>query len=241
MSYRAAKGRGVAFARPGTRPPARAPLGGGAAHAAGRGGPSGRGLGVSGAAGGREPCGGGGGAGPGALIGRRRGPRGGGEAARAGGAGGAFHARGREDAAVPGAPHVLDALRAAGRRAAGHGAHLRAALGGLAAALRLPALPLLPGGGRPALLHLSEHGALLLRKLHRRAGEALPAVRGRPPHLPTPLRRGPAGRGRHSQLGTGRSHWVLEDRHARHGTSSSPQEHAITPSSHLAGSFTFLS
>lgn len=35
----------------------------------------------------------------------------------------------REDAAVPGAPLVLDALPAAGRRAPGHGAHLRAGLG----------------------------------------------------------------------------------------------------------------
>lgn len=75
--------------------------------------------------------------------------------------------RSREDAAVPGTPHVLHALPAAQRRAPGHGAHLRAGLGGLAAALRLPARPLLPGAGRPALLRLPEHGALLLRELHR--------------------------------------------------------------------------
>lgn len=84
-----------------------------------------------------------------------------------------FRAPSQEDAAVPGAPHVLHALRAAGRGDAGHGAHLRAGLGGLAAALRLPARPLLPGGGRPALLHVSEHGALLLRELHRGAGIAI--------------------------------------------------------------------
>lgn len=90
-----------------------------------------------------------------------------------GGAGRTVRAPRGEDAAVPGAPHVLHALRGAGRGAAGHGPHLRAGLGGLAAALRLPALPLLPGGGRPALLHLSEHGALLLRELHRGAGIAL--------------------------------------------------------------------
>ncbi|PNJ31467.1 AGPAT5 isoform 3, partial [Pongo abelii] len=62
---------------------------------------------------------------------------------------------------------VLHALPAAQRRAPGHGAHLRAGLGGLAAALRLPARPLLPSAGRPALLRLPEHGALLLRELHR--------------------------------------------------------------------------
>lgn len=90
-----------------------------------------------------------------------------------GAASGAFRERRRQDAAVPGAPHVLDALRAAGRRAPGHCPDLRAGLGGLAAALRLPALPLLPCGGRPALLHLSEHGALLLRELHRRADIAI--------------------------------------------------------------------
>lgn len=82
-------------------------------------------------------------------------------------------ARRREDAAVPGAPHALGALRAAGRRAPGHGAHLRAGLGRLAAALRPAALALLPGGGRPALLRLSEHGALLLRELHRGADIAI--------------------------------------------------------------------
>lgn len=79
----------------------------------------------------------------------------------------------REDAAVPGAPLVLDALPAAGRRAPGHGAHLRAGLGGLAAAVRLPACPLLPADGRPALLRLPEHGALLLRELHRGADIAI--------------------------------------------------------------------
>lgn len=100
------------------------------------------------------------------MIGRRLRAAGRPEAARLGGARRAFRTRSWEDAAVPGAPHVLDALRATGRRAPGHSPHLCAGLGGLAAALRLPAFPLLPGGGRPALLHLSEHGALLLRELH---------------------------------------------------------------------------
>lgn len=85
-----------------------------------------------------------------------------------------------EDAAVSDAPHVLHALPAALRRAPGLGAHLRAGLGGMVAAVRRPARPRLPGGGRPAVLGLAEHGALLLRELHRGAG--LPVLK----HVLTP-------------------------------------------------------
>lgn len=89
----------------------------------------------------------------------------------------------REDAAVAGAAHILHALLPARRRHDGHGAHLRAGLGRLAPALRRPPRPLLPGGGRPPLHHLPEHGALLLRELRGRAGEPV-ARRGAPSRRP---------------------------------------------------------
>lgn len=73
----------------------------------------------------------------------------------------------REDAAVPGAPHVLYALPAPERRVAGLGAHLPAGLGAVAGAVGAVARPPVPARGRPALLRLPEHGALLLRELHR--------------------------------------------------------------------------
>lgn len=73
----------------------------------------------------------------------------------------------REDAAVPGAPHVLYALPAPQRPVAGLGAHLPAGLDAVAGALRADARPPVPARGRPALLRLPEHGALLLRELHR--------------------------------------------------------------------------
>lgn len=73
----------------------------------------------------------------------------------------------REDAAVPGAPHVLYALPAPGRPSAGLGAHLHAGLDAVAGAVRAAAHPPVPARGRPALLRLPEHGALLLRELHR--------------------------------------------------------------------------
>lgn len=73
----------------------------------------------------------------------------------------------REDAAVPGAPHVLYALPASERLVAGLGAHLPAGLDAVAGAVGAAARPPLPARGRPALLRLPEHGALLLRELHR--------------------------------------------------------------------------
>lgn len=142
--------------------------------------------------------------------------------------------RSREDAAVPGAPHVLDVLRAAGRRAPGHGSHLRAGLGGLAAALRLPALALLPGGGRPALLHLSEHGAFLLRELHRRAGEAPPAAPAAPPCV-----WGPGGSQAHPPAATHPASVQLCSLAPPWRADPAPGTRAITPSSHRGGSFTF--
>lgn len=76
---------------------------------------------------------------------------------------------GREDAAVPGAPQLLHALPAARRGAAGLSAHLPAGLGAVAAAVCAAARSPVPERGRPALLRLPEHGALLLRELHRGA------------------------------------------------------------------------
>lgn len=70
--------------------------------------------------------------------------------------------------------HALAALLVTSDRHAGNSPGVRSVVGRLAPPFQRSTSKIVPQTGRPAVLHLPEHGSLLLRELHRSRGESSP-------------------------------------------------------------------